>query len=138
MTYKVSALMFILWGLLAAVTMVVTLDTDSSSVGGSTENFTSLADTIVNPDTVGISDATIGDDTSIVGGTWDFVKQAVGWVGFMFRSMMLQSPIWESWTQPIRWGIMLISIPYGFHVVTVMMSTASNMIGGIGKLIPGL
>ena len=138
MSYKISALMFILWGMLAAVTMIVELENDQSAVGGSTQNFESLANTVANPDQVGLSDVTLGDDTSVIGGTWDFIKQGKDWVLFMGRSLMLQSPIWEGWTQPVRWAIMLISIPYMLHVIVVMMSAATNMIGGISRIIPGL
>lgn len=141
MTYKVSAMMFILWGMLAAVTMVVELENDQSALSGSTADFENFANTIANPDSVGINEVSLGqlgDGNNPIAGAWDFVKQAVGWVTFMARSMLLQSPIWEGWTQPIRWAIMLISIPYMFHVVTIMMGAATNMIGGIAKLIPGV
>lgn len=139
MTYKVSSLMFILWGLLATLTMLVSLDTSPSSVGGSTGDFQEFANLAGNPDVVGIDNATIGQSTGgisgAVSGTWDFVKQATGWMSFFGRSLLLQSPIWEDWTQPIRYAIMLISIPYFLHVSTVFLSSASNMIGGVAGLL---
>ena len=138
MTYKISTLMFILWGMLAAVTMIVSLDNSASSVGGSTASFQSLANTVANPQAVGLDEVTLGDATNPISGGIEFVQMAVGWVVFIARSLMLQSPIWEGWTQPIRWGIMLISLPYMWHVTTVMMGAMTNMSGGIAKLIPGL
>ena len=110
MTYKVSAMMFVLWGMLAMVTTIVELENSPTSVGGSTANFESFANTIANPDQVGISDASLGDATNPIAGGWGFIKQGAGWVTFMARSLLLQSPIWEGWTQPIRYGIMLISM----------------------------
>lgn len=141
MTYRISTLMFILWGILATVTMVVELDSNPTSVGGSTGDFQEFANLAGNPDVVGIDSATIGNSaggiSGAVAGGWDFVKQAVGWMTFFARSLLLQSPIWEDWTQPIRYAIMLISIPYFLHVTTVFLSSASSMVGGIaGRLLP--
>lgn len=139
MTYRVSTLMFILWGILATVTMVTTLESSPNAVGGSTGDFQQFANLAGNPDVVGIDEATLGSsEGGIAGGiaaAWDFAKLAVGWMTFIARSMLLQSPIWEGWTQPIRYAIMLISIPYLLHVTTVFASAASNMIGGIAGLL---
>ena len=133
--------MFILWGLLATITMVVELDSSPAAVGGSTGDFQEFANLAGNPDVVGIDSATIGSSaggiSGAVAGVWDFTKQAAGWMSFFARSLLLQSPIWEDWTQPVRYAIMLISIPYFLHVTTVFLSSASSMIGGIaGRLLP--
>ncbi len=133
--------MFILWGMLALITMVVSLEESPAAVGGSTADFQEFANLAGNPDVVGIDTATIGESSGgvagAVSGVWDFTKQAAGWMTFFARSLMLQSPIWEDWTQSIRWAIMLISIPYFLHVTTVFLSSASAMIGGIaGRLLP--
>jgi len=133
--------MFILWGLLATLTMLVSLNSSPSAVGGSTGDFQEFANLAGNPDVVGLDQATVGASSGgiagAVSGTWDFMKQAAGWISFFARSLLLQSPIWEDWTQPIRYAIMLISIPYFLHVTTVFASAATNMIGGIaGRLLP--
>ena len=141
MTYRISALMFLLWGMLALVTMVVSLEESPSAVGGSTGDFQEFANLAGNPDVIGIDSATIGQSSGgisgAISGVWDFTKQAAGWMSFFARSLLLQSPIWEDWTQSIRWAIMLISIPYFLHVTTVFLSAATNMLGGIaGRLLP--
>lgn len=138
--------MFILWGMLGAITMVVSLEESPISVGGSTANFQEFANLAGNPDVVQLDSATMGSSNApeesggiagAISGTWDFVKQAAEWVGFFARSLLLQSSIWEDWTQSIRWAIMLISLPYAFHVTTVFASAATNMLGGLaGKFLP--
>lgn len=137
MTYKVSAMMFILWGMLAMITTVVELENSNADTGGSSASFQQLANAASNPDQVNIDQATIGGATNPISGTWDMAKQAAGWLGFMAGALMLQSPIWEGWTQPIRYLIMLISIPYMFHVTITLASAATNFLGGIfGALRP--
>lgn len=59
MTYKISAMMFVLWGMLAMVTAIVTLEQDQSDVGGSSAAFQSLANTSANPDNVSINQGTV-------------------------------------------------------------------------------
>ena len=131
--------MFILWGMLALITMVVSLDESPSSVGGSTGDFQQFANLAGNPDVVGIDSATIGESSGgvagVISGAWDFVKLAGSWMTFFARSLLLQSAIWEDWTQSIRWAIMLISIPYFLHVTTVFLSAATNMLSGLGGLL---
>jgi hypothetical protein len=137
MTYKISAMMFVLSGMLAMVTAVVTLEQTQSEVGGSAAAFQSLANVSANPDNVSINQGTVGGPDSPVDGVWEFVKQGAGWVTFMASAMMLQSPIWEGWTQPIRYGIMLISIPFLFLVTVTIGSAATNFLGGIfGRVTP--
>lgn len=121
--------------------MVISLESAPGAVGGSTADFQEFANIIGNPDVVGIDTATIGQSSGgvsgAVSGTWDFVKMSAGWMTFMARAMMLQSPIWDDWTQSIRWAILLLAIPYFFHVTTVFLSSATNMIGGIaGRFLP--
>ncbi len=137
MSYKISALFFILWGMLAMITTIVELESSPGDVAGSTSDFQTFANTVANPEQVSIDQATVGGSTNPISGTWQFAKQSGQWLAFMARSMMLQSPIWEGWTQPIRYGIMLISIPYLFHVTIQMAGLASNFLGGIfGRVTP--
>jgi len=129
--FKISMLMFILWGMLAMITLTLEMETDPDQVGGSAAGFQDLANAAANPDQVNIDQATIGGSTNPIASTWNFAKQAAGWVSFIARSLMLQSDIWEPWAQPIRYGIMLLSIPYMLHITGAFASSATNFLGGI-------
>ena len=131
MTYKISAMFFILWAALAFFTATAELKSDFSDGGTSSAAFASLVNTTANPNEINIDNATVGTGSNAISGTISFMGDAVGWVGYISKAAMLQSSIWEGWTQPFRVLILVLSAPFMFMLAKSVASGVTNFIGGI-------
>lgn len=125
MGYHISAWFVVLWGVLAVITAVVELDDAPSG------DFSDFANTVANPEEVTIDQPTVGVGSNPLSTAISYGKLAAGWLIFMGRAAALQSSIWEAWTAPIRYAVMLFSIPFIWGVAKEVMSLFSNFVGGI-------
>ena len=140
MTFKVSAMMFAVWGILAVITALVELDS-VANVPGAPQAFNNLSNEVGTPNEVNVDAGQIGVEsvpnpfTSPV----TFVSYAQGWVTFMFRAVTLQSSIWDSeWLLPVRAFIIIFSLPAMFMLVKELMSISVSVITAAGGVLGGL
>ena len=129
--------MFI-WGILALVTAVIELEDNPSNAGGSASAFESFINSSINSEEVAISDPNVGyQATKPISTVVSYGKTSAGYLTFMVKSAMLDSPIWEGWTQVIRFIIMGMSAPFIFYVTINIMGMLAGFIGGIfGRAFP--
>jgi len=130
MSYRISAWMFWIWAILAVITAVVNLeDAPSSSAHGA--SYESAVNASLSPNEITIDTPTVGISSNPINTAIAYGAMAAGWLGFIAKSAALQSSIWESWTAPIRYGLMVLMAPYMWHVVKEVAGLFSNFIGGL-------
>jgi len=127
-----------IWGILALVTAVIELEDNPSNAGGSASAFESFINSSINSEEVAISDPNVGyQATNPISTVVSYGKTSAGYLTFMVKSAMLDSPIWEGWTQVIRFIIMGMSAPFIFYVTINIMGMLAGFIGGIfGRAFP--
>ena len=79
MTYKPLAIFFLIWAAAAVVTGAVTLSSDPSEAGGSSESFENFSNTIYNTDEIAI-DKSVTDGSNPLTGTLSTANSVRGWV----------------------------------------------------------
>lgn len=94
----------------AVVTGAIEQEPDPSAVGGSTESFADLTNSVFASEEVKI-DRPISGGSNPVSAATSFASTAADTATHLFRSAALISPIWEGWAQPIRWGILVLQMP---------------------------
>lgn len=132
MTWKllVGVLLFP-YAIAVLLTAVMTLDNDVSGT-----DFAGFVDRAVNPEEITVDQPTIGTANPISTAI-SFVKTTTGWLGFLARAVALQGPIWEPWTAPIRFLILVLAGPALLMFTIQLAQALSFFIGGIfGRVAP--
>ena len=137
-TFKASSIFFFMWAILAMVSAVIELQYDPSDIGGSSSAFESFVNRTANPEEVNITDPNVGyQSTNPVSTVVSYGKMAAGWLQFMAKAAMLDSPIFEGWTQPIRYILMALSAPFLMSITLSVASMFAGFVGGIfGRAAP--
>lgn len=110
MNYKLLAFFMLIWMAAAVVTGAVERAADPSEVAGSTADFEALANNVYGGEELEV-DRPVASGGNPVSAAISFGNTAVGWVNFLIRAAALDSPIWEGWATPIRYGILVCQVP---------------------------
>lgn len=130
--FRASGVIFFMWAMLAMVTAIVELQDSPSDVAGSASSFQSFVNTVGNPQEVGLTDPVVGfQATNPVSAVLQIGTLAGSWFKFLTQSFLLQSSIWEGWTAPIRYGIMVMSAPFLLSITLTLTQMFANFFGGI-------
>lgn len=131
-TFRSSGIFFFMWAIMAMVTAVIELQDDPSAVGGSSTAFENFVNRTANPEEINVGDPNVGyQATNPVSTVVSYGKMAAGWLTFMAQAAMLQSPIWEGWTAPIRYGLMALSAPFLMSITFAVAGMFAGFVGGI-------
>ena len=109
MTYKISGMFFILWAALAFFSATAMLESDFADGGVSSEAFSDLVDATGNPQSLTLDNPTLGGSGVPLVGQIPIIGDAIGWIVFISKAALLQSPIWEGWTAPFRVLIIVLT-----------------------------
>ncbi len=136
-TYKTSGVFVFIWATLAMVTAVIELE-DSPANTTYGNNYEQYINRTANPEEINMSDPNVGyQATNPISTVVSYGKMAGGWLTFMAKSAMLDSPIWESWSQPLRYFLMAMSAPYLMFITISVAGMLVNAIGGLfGRAFP--
>lgn len=94
----------------AVVTGAVEQESDPSAIGGSTGSFADVTNSVYAGEEVTI-DRPISGGSNPVSAATSFATTATSTATHLFKAAALNSPIWEGWAQPIRWGILVLQMP---------------------------
>jgi hypothetical protein len=137
MTYKLTVGLVLFWVLLAMVTAVGELRTDVGQVPGVGTEVFGFANRAGNPEEVTVDQPGVGTSGNPIGTVVSYGKLATGWLVFLGRAAVLQSSIWEPWTNIFRVPIAIIGVVFLFVVAKEVMSSMTNFIGSIfGRATP--
>lgn len=134
MTWKllVGVLLFP-YAIAVLLTAAMTLDNDISN---SSPDFAGFVNRAANPEEITVDQPTIGTSNPI-STALSYVKTTTGWLGFLARAVALQGPIWEPWTAPIRFLILVLAGPALLMFTIQLAQALSFFIGGIfGRVAP--
>ena len=110
MRYGTIAFFAFLWMAAAVITAAVEREADPANVPGSTASFENLTNTVYSSEELSVDRPATGGSNP-VSAAYSFAKTAGGWATYLFRAAALDSPIWEGWAAPIRYGLLILQLP---------------------------
>ena len=133
--YRSAAIFFFIWGISAIFTAIIELEDNPGNVAGSAAGFEGFINRIGNPENISVTDPNLGyqaiQDQTTAGTVMEYGKMSVGWLKFLGKSFVLDSPIWSGWAAPIRYILITMAAPFMMIITLQVASMVSNFIGGI-------
>lgn len=131
MTYKLVLSLVLFWFILAVLTAVGELSSNVSAVPGIGGDITGFVNRAGNPEEIQIDQPGVGTGGNPIGTVISYGKLATGWLIFMGRAAVLQSSIWEPWTNFFRVPMAIVGVVFLFMVAKEVLATTGSFIGNV-------
>lgn len=136
MTVRTIQIFATIWGLLALLTAIASLQSDVS-LSGHGSDFENFANRANNPEEIQVENPTIGTSQAPIAATISYPNTPWEIMTFIGRSATLNSPIFESWVNTVVWFFRIGSIGLVLMAVWEAGRAITNFIGNIaGRATP--